>query len=416
MVNWSDLPDDIISLFAKQVLPCVEDFVRFSCVSKSWRSSAIKQQQLGIPHCAPWLMLAKKEVARNINKSNEEGIQSFYSVSSKRVFQMTLPTPGRKCWGTPFGWLLTLGPDLSIHLYNPISGAQISLPPQPLPPDRYGYFKAIGDLWSTFVVLKMAMAPSPAPNYSLWSSAITSPAIPNKPAQCPLVMVIYGDYGHLAIARPGDESWTSVEGPLSRRIQDIVYFRDHFYVVKNDGEVGICDVSTSPPVATHFASFPVAPCVNREYYLIEISGDLHLVRRVESLHPYEFIEEYYDDEGNTTEDTPSTDPCKTSHFVVFKLNIQRKEWTEVKDLGDHALFVGNNQSFAISTADYPEFKGNCIYFTNDYEYFRTDDMGIYDISEHTVTSSYICKDEQSRFRRPLFFIPTPHDGGYSFST
>ncbi|KAF9588788.1 hypothetical protein IFM89_015515 [Coptis chinensis] len=84
---------------------------------------------------SPWLMLAKRE------NDNDESVRSFYSVSSKRTFQIQLPQlKGRRCWGTPYGWLLTFGLDLNIQLFNPLTGTQISLPAQPTFQHQYNCY------------------------------------------------------------------------------------------------------------------------------------------------------------------------------------------------------------------------------------------------------------------------------------
>jgi hypothetical protein len=36
-------------------------------------------------------------------------------------------------------------------------------------------------------------------------------------------------------------------------------------------------------------------------------------------------------------------------------------------LGDNVLFLGLNQSLCLCAKEYPELKGNYIYFTDDYE-------------------------------------------------
>nr|XP_029124464.1 uncharacterized protein LOC105059250 [Elaeis guineensis] len=56
----------------------------------------------------------------------------------------------------------------------------------------------------------------------------------------------------------------------------------------------------------------------------------------------------------------------TVAFAIFKLDERRNEWSEVKDLGDLALFLGLNHSMALSTREFPELTSSSIYFTDDY--------------------------------------------------
>ncbi|GLT74831.1 hypothetical protein SLA2020_466010 [Shorea laevis] len=46
-----------------------------------------------------------------------------------------------------------------------------------------------------------------------------------------------------------------------------------------------------------------------------------------------------------------------------KLNEKEDNWTELRDLGDRALFVGADGSWSVSARDCAGCKGNCIYFS-----------------------------------------------------
>ncbi|PIA26212.1 hypothetical protein AQUCO_09600040v1 [Aquilegia coerulea] len=375
MANWSELPEEIIDLVAKRLPPYPNEFAQFSCVCKSW-NSVLKKQNSNIIRCAPWLMLARSKNDKQFKKGS---IRSFYCHSTKRLFNYYLPQAKRtRCWGTPYGWLLTFDLDRNIHLLHPLSRVQISLPSQttfehqwkgPCTPEVY---------CQTFVT-RFALASNPSIHES---------------GQCPLVMAIYGDICRLAVASPGDKAWTSVECSTSN-YEDIIFFNGHFYAISCDGILRIIEVNTRQPKAKDFASPPDNIYVCSTFYLVEFSGDLCMVERA-----FKGIDA----------DTPSYDyHNETTYFVVHKFDFYSKTWTEVEDLGDHALFLGNNTSFAVSTSDYPEFRGNCIYFTDDHADFyekKFCDMGIYDIKHDMVESFYFDDHQLSKFSRPVFFMPT----------
>lgn len=369
---------------AKHLPLDVEEIAKYSSVSNSWRRSAALYHHKSLTPCAPLLIFIHAKT-----ENDQQGIRSVYSVSSKRVFNIKLlQARGRRCCGTPFGWVLTIGLDLNINLLNPFSLAQIPLPPQLTFEDQP---EEPGQIF----VHRIALS--------------SNPSAPNS--NTPIVLVAYGDLSCLAMATPADKTWTSFQGSFSYEISDIIFLNGRFYVVHYCGLVGICDLTTTTPSATYFAPSPEELDSANQFYLVEISGHLHIVGQVWK--SKEQIEvKASDRKQNEVEvrDDPNLYIGKTKYFRVLKLDLHEKEWTEVKDLGSHALFVGNNQSFAISTTDHTEFRGNCIYFT-EYYYDKdgksVSDMGIYDFAKDMVEPIYVTGDQISASSLPFFFMPTP---------
>ncbi|PIA55429.1 hypothetical protein AQUCO_00700014v1 [Aquilegia coerulea] len=384
MANWSELHQDIVALIVKQLID-VEDIARFCCVCKPWNYVAIEQKKQCLNQgYTPWLMLTKRV---NDNIEDKGRVRSCYSLSSKRLFNLELPeAQRRRCWGTPYGWLVTIGVDLNIHLLHPMTREQISLPSQPTFPYQYKVHVPPKELCQ-YYIKNFALASNP----SSWGIN-TSTTTPRTLESSSLVMAIYGEFRSLAIAYPGDQVWTSVQSPPKVPNDDIIFFNGHFYVISYDGVLLLCeDVNTTQPKTTLFASPPDDIDDIDRFYLVDLSGDLHLLaRHFEGIK----LNEYH---------------YETKWFFVYKFNFLTKKWTEVEDLGDHALFVGNNTSFAISTSKFPEFKSSCIYFTDDHtEYYtkRFCDMGVYDTMEETIEPFYVDNDRLSRFSRSFFFMPT----------
>lgn len=379
------MSDDILYEISKRLALDVVEYARFGCVSKTWKSSALYHRKSLTP-CSPLLILAKRE---NDNQEDGEGVRSVYSVSTDKAFNLKLPqAQGRRCWGTSYSWLLTMGLDLNINLVNPLSHAQIPLPPQHTFEHQFKMAREPEELCCYFIN-KFALASNP----SSWDTTSDS----NQ------VVVSYGEYCSLAIAAPGDQVWTSFEEELGINADDIIFFRDRFYFVSYGGMLRICDTSTTPPKAFPFASPPDALAdFAGKFYLVEVSGELHLVAK-----RWKCV--YQDEDEDEDEYELRPFHHETEYFIVFKLDNQTREWTEVEDLGDHALFLGTNTSFSISTSNYPEFKASCIYFTDDnesvYEYGYCD-MGVYDIKKDTVEPLWLSGGKISKFSRPVFFMPT----------
>ncbi|PIA54006.1 hypothetical protein AQUCO_00900526v1 [Aquilegia coerulea] len=351
-VNWLKLPDDIIADIFKRLVD-IDDYVRFGAVCKSWQSvkQANKRNRF-----SPWLLLPEGEINtqdHNHNDINNYHIRKFFSLSSRKTLYLNLlETRGRRCFGSPFGWLFTIGLDLNIHLINPLTRIQITFPSQPTFQYQYECHVDPKDMRTIFV-----------PKFAL--SSIN----PNADQGNCVVMVIYSQFRKLAFARPGDESWTAIETPPEETHKDVVCFKDQFYAVTGRGKLKICEIDTSQPRTLDFMPPPEDMC-----------GDLHLVVRI------------FDQDESAPE---GVFRYTTIMFEVYKLDFDSMKWIELFDLGDYALFVGTNASFAVLTSDNPEIKRNSIYFTDDQDdcYDNGDggghDMGIFYFPNETFESFYL---------------------------
>ena len=176
----------------------------------------------------------------------------------------------------------------------------------------------------------------------------------------------------------------------------------------------ICDIYRShrPTLLVHG---PVGKSEVNNYYLVEIAGELHFVTRGYSYeegnkkcHECESFKQSWECEHmqpGGSQHMPTTD-----HFVVYKLDLCTKEFTELESFEDHALFVGTNSSFSISVAGHPGFKGNCIYFTDDHDAVKRyikfgRDMGIFDYKDKMVKPFYFGPDTLSEYCPPTLFTP-----------
>ncbi|KAF6146101.1 hypothetical protein GIB67_033460 [Kingdonia uniflora] len=213
-----------------------------------------------------------------------------------------------------------------------------------------------------------------------------------------IVLGIYSQYGKLAIAKPADKTWMTLECPPGHH-QDIICFKDQVYAVDAYGIFRICDITSIQPNAVDFASPPEEFEAADTLYLVEISGDLHLILRVDFRNR--------DDDG-------VGDPCQSenddSHiFEIYKLDFCTKRWEELDGSIGHALFLGTNCSFSLPVSDYPELKGNCVYFTDDYsdiwEFGGGRSTGIYNFEDQKVEFINLGLDMHSMFSPPLWITP-----------
>ncbi|CAI9755585.1 unnamed protein product [Fraxinus pennsylvanica] len=358
MTDWSKLPADVLGLIARQ-LHFVEDRLRFGLVCKSWRMVMLHTDRFSCS-LLPWLMLTEKE---------ESDTRRVYSPFNKKVYELSLPEiNGRRCWGSPHGWLVTLDVAFNMNLLNPLSRVQIFLPP----------------LHKCSNLENLVCCPETFRNTFVYKAVLSSDP---SSANC-VVLAIYSD-NKMAFAKPGDVAWTPLQSGSSF-VNDVICFGGNFYAIDSSGDIRISD-SKGSHLKT--ISLPVQEVDNElgenSIYLVEVGGHIHVVQRI-----------MYD---TKIYDLPV---LRTWNFVIFRVDVCNGKWEEVKSLGDWSIFIGSNHSFSISASDYPECLRNCIYFTDDYSglYYNTTTYLTYDIGTYDLDGPKIrtfLQEDVSRFKFSL---------------
>lgn len=377
MADFSELPEELIDNVMKR-LTCIEDFGRSAAVCKSWRSTAATLKTQKQPCFPPSLMLTNDD-------TDAQNLRTFFCLSRKREFTVKLrDIQGRRCWGSPFGWMVTFGLDKRFHLFNPFSGVRLNLPRQSTFEHQYKR-KMPPEYLRRCCPRKFFLSSNP-------SLCSTTESIQNQ--SC-MVIALCDPHGKLYYAKPGDKAWTAIETPRNWN-EDAIYFDGLVYALDQHGMLIVCDIHADHPKLTRIeASPPHDPRRRDTFYLVEISGELHLVVRHREL----LVDGL--DRRNSH--------YITKYFHVHKFDFQAKRWIQVHSLGEYALFVGNNASFVILANDYLDLKGNAIYHTDDNRgQFHMDfsDMSIYDLEKKTLEPFYFGTNVLSRFCRPIFIIPS----------
>ncbi|XP_031380694.1 F-box protein SKIP23-like [Punica granatum] len=359
MANWSALPYSVI-LHIAQRLAAVEDFVAFSSVCFSWRAVYIDRG--GSPRSrVPWLMLSEDQ--------NSEK-RRFYSLSNGRTYYLPLPNAQVKmCWGSPLGWLVTFGPDFMLRLLNPFSQVEIDIP-QGLNCEDDSF--PLGKEW-----------------YRLLYKAIVL-RDPTEDGDFLVAGIFY--QGKFLSFKSRDGAWMMLEDPadLCYGFSDAVCFGVQIYALQGIGALVLIEMdSEGCPRATPFAPPPRDEWAWEDAYLLEFSGDLLMVQKLEC---------FRDD----------------VRFEVYQFDFSSNGWNRLNDLGDTAIFVGGNHSMAISTSSVDGIcKPNCIYFIGDgveqwwhySENAEQRDMGVYDMSDGSVQPFFYGADYPSYYSRPLWVVP-----------
>lgn len=363
-MGWSELPPDLIALIANQ-LEFFGDFLSFSGVCHSWSSLYLNNNWTPGPQL-PWLML-----------SNEPTISTrrFLALDQGMGYGLRVPEiRNRRCWGSSYGWLVTTGENLEINLVNPFSLTrnQIHLPPQTAFPKEPGQENVLD-----------------------WSEFVYKAVIIKKPPEY-LVMAIFEVEKHLAIARPGYDSWIVVTSNPGDSFRDVVCSDGCIFALCETGRLILCEFDDPhAPSAFEFSAGLAYDWGHLDQiYLVESLGNLLMIIRT-------------DDSGSANSD------YATVGFSVYKFCSDIGHWVEFNDLGDCAIFVGNCSSMSLPASEIVNCEPNCIYFTPDkfkrswiYQVQQTGlNMGVYNLSDDSFEYLYPGEDSPSYYSWPIWVMP-----------
>lgn len=337
--NWADLPPDLLQMISDFcILP---DYIRMESVCKSWRSILKESRRL------PWLMMRSKEGSN---------ARDFLSLSKKKIHTVHLPEmEGKRCWGSfKNGWLLLLGKK-DICLFHPWSRAQTELP---------NLFTFHEGRWSLLY------------NASIFNIRKAALSDDGK------VVVVLCGFGKLGFCRIGDKTWTLIDkfdGDEESLICDAVHHKGQFYALNKAGglfhvpcvEGGILERLNKDLGAT--GVFYLVPDTLTDRMFV-------IVRKIDDFSSMTIHFDIYK--------TPSILRGKPNTRLFEKL-------IEVKSLGDRVLFLGCNAPMILMAKEFPGFRGNRIYFTNnctrskfsyqdELHYCEFSDSGVFNVDDGTV--------------------------------
>ncbi|KAL8105769.1 hypothetical protein AgCh_029531 [Apium graveolens] len=320
--------------------------------------------------------------------------RGIYSLSTEKLYTIELPeAAGKLVLGTKKGWMLTLGKSFETSLLHPLLRQEVSLPSMRV--------VRVGNEDITYkgvflnYIRKASMCSGVQPNENVLFN--------DRPD--PIIMIIYGEQGYLAFARPGDEVWTKVDVPWEGAYTDIAYHRGKFYSVNCKGSTFVChviDYYTNGRQATgkKVADCPVTEPVDNDFvekYLVESGCHLWLLLRLRTIKLSDLRLRY-----------------GTTRFLVWKLEEDvsqngletRNTWIQMNNLDNKAFFIGRNSSVSLPSSGC--ISPNCIYFTDDARelYFPDGgghDMGVFNVESGTIVPHFEGKSLHP-FSPPLWCI------------
>ncbi|XP_042519658.1 putative F-box protein At3g25750 [Macadamia integrifolia] len=301
--------------------------------------------------------------------SLEDSKTLFFSLSNNKVLRLELPEAnGARCFGSDWGWLIMVGKMGYSFLLNPFTRVVIDLPLQINPKAAlltYGHInKAI-----------------------LLSPPVTTT---NNSNFATVVVAIYCN-SYLAFCRIGDEWWTV----LGRNFKNIIFYYGRLYGITRECDLKHVELGPHPKVTSCDIAPPAdedlrLPNLQKSFYLVECLGELLMV--IQCL--------FFDDFGFFLKFMPK----------IFKLDMNRRRWIKVENLGDQMLFLGKSTALSVSASDYPGFRGNCIYYTyNEHERYVDAKVhetvaGVLHLEDNSI-EPFISNDSGFSLSPPIWFTP-----------
>lgn len=389
--GWSELPKDLLWSIAT-CLVTYTDQVRFTCVCTSWRSVLPTIEV----RSHAWLLLPRNN---DTNKEHEK----FYSLHERKVHYLEVPDEvlSKKFRGSSHSWLVSIEDSPRISLFNPFTRVQIALPPRYKFPDVRKYCAKKLD---TEYALEpydgqkntYLEAASHVHNSFLDKLVLSSSPTSSKAPNC-MVAAIYGSHCNLAYCKVGDKRWTCIaKGRMG--YDDAIFHDQKLYAVTFTSYVEVFDLSASPKLVDTIEP-PQEEGYPQRRYLVKTSIGLLQVQR----------------HTKSTGDS-KTYLYRTTFFNLYMYEPSRRSWCKVENIGENVLFLGLNTSISIASSDLHGYKGNHIYFTDNFLDFHEFgvkggyDIGVYDLDSRRV-QSLPCHDIEKRWLwpTPIWYIHNPED-------
>jgi hypothetical protein len=343
---WSDLPYDML-LIVMEALN-IPDLLSAGAVCSSWRPacSAVRRIRFPIADASPCLLYS--------SKLDDANTATIYSPSSKAAFKVRLPDPpfrSRHVVGSGHGWIVAADETSNLQALNPLTGAQVDLPPvtglyhiESFFDDLHGnnlVYNQYYEYEEASIRLPWLYRPHELRLF-LYHRAFLS-CSPASGSQC-IVLLQHRPTQQLSFARLGDEHWTRITDveflDKEDSFHNAVYNEKDglFYVISYDGCVYTLDLNGPTPVARKIVRSIIEfdDCV--KYIALAPSGDiLHVWRYMDyrdSANPVyvrpELAHEYYN---------PNQE-VYTYQMELYRVDTDEQTIERISSLENYALFLG----------------------------------------------------------------------------
>ncbi|KAF8029446.1 hypothetical protein BT93_E1988 [Corymbia citriodora subsp. variegata] len=344
MVNWEELPQELLELIARRL--AIDDFLAFRAVCTSWRSAAAKETY-SAKSKAPWLMAhACDQIIEFCSPSEgrtyrlksprtqarSDQIIEFCSPSGGRTYEVKSPGTQARTFSPP-GWILVSSPDGEYRIFNPLSRVIIKLltlerrrhkPPLCVQLDRELRHKSDRPR-----IDRIALSSSPSSR------------------RYAVMVTMNWDSGHrcLAFHRSRQEAWTVVSEPVFwPSVLQLIHYDGLFVALDEQNHI----MTLNEKERRMEPRLALGQNVEGRPYLVECSGSLLVAWKMRD---------------------------EVDRFRVFEVDLEKGTQEEVKSLGNTSLFLNDYSSYSSFSMEFdatsclPGLKPNHVYFT-DYANYR----------------------------------------------
>ncbi|XP_047094272.1 uncharacterized protein LOC124706635 [Lolium rigidum] len=334
--EWPSLPADLLlTVFA--LLPSDADRVRFRAVCARWAAAAATWRP------RPWL------VGSRTDRSGQGAAMSSFWLSQAGglvPFAAAAVPPGLEYLSSSHGYLALSDPAAApkaVTLLNPATGRRVPLPP-------IAFFKR----WHDVATLVLSADPAAGAAWAALAAGFPTNCLAYYSSAAP------GAWTPLRFSAAG---YAGVEHHAGRFY---VAFRNRICVLHDPGcgaPPAVIPLEHADPGAVGRSDDEDGPGDGRrvavDTHLVECGGDLlHVSVRDEAGYSS-------DDDVAVDGDGSSTDSSGGKRVVelhrVELVGDAAVRLVRVEDLGRHALFLGRNRAFALSKAEFPACRVNCVY-------------------------------------------------------
>ncbi len=332
--GWSTLPADLLGEVSGS-LSYDADVLHIHQVCAHWRASTAP-----LAAARPWIV-AGHETSRIVSAIGEDYSFWLPHGGGQRIipcFGNAPPAGLPYCCGTPRGWLAQADAPRSptrLVLWEPVSRAEIAMPPLP----RAGF----------------------APQIFLSGDPLAAAASPGWMAIASQPFSVAGKWQTLFFWRPGDAAWTPQRELPMDRIDSAAFHGGFFYLTVRYWYLYAYDLR-------HDAGAPwPPPRVRSTFVYLDADRACELSRQGRSLRAAHVVAAA--DGVDLLLAVLYWECHRRSVQMVAK--VFRMEWaaaaadlelSPVTDLGEHALLLGRGDALALSAAEFPAIRRNCVYF------------------------------------------------------
>ncbi|CAO2149475.1 unnamed protein product [Urochloa humidicola] len=359
--DWSALPVELILMVMRAV--DIPDLLRAGAVCPTWRAaySEIRHARFPITNSSPCLLYSAA--------ADDPDTATVYNPSTGDAFKVRLPSPEfrrRHVVGSGHGWIIAADEDSNLQAVNPLTGAQVDLPPATtlhnVEPSSDGYNLSGGE--DHIQVSRRQL------RIQYYYRAYLS-CSPSAGAAC-TVLLVHRPEGKISFARVGDGRWTHIRTasllPPGYGYYSAAYNDNDglFYLLNCDHSVYTLDLNAAPVVSAAAIRKiaegvtgmfdPIADDTRYAQWgdiVLTPWGDILLVWRCKDSR--RLSSPVHIPAGFENEVPRPYHETYTEEVLIYKAAVNGQELVKIGSSGlrEHALFLGFNASMCLSTKEFP---------------------------------------------------------------